>query len=367
MKTKRKITLPLSIALISLLIMLLCVTVGFNFINRQSLNPLINIPNQYLSEVNNKNNILRGGNVIKNGQWIYYRNFSEDGVLYKMKEDGKDKTKLTNNSASYINIVNDFIYYVSVNGIYKVRIDGTRNTKIRDFKDDNKYKTKTEFKDLSIYKNEFYNLYAANDRLYFVDSTRAPVDDGYKILVSIDTDGKNEKLHQTGTNIEGFIIDKDFIYYWGSFHVGGLYKMKLDDTNKVILTKSFITNVSLLKNQFYFITNDFDNPEVSQRIFKTTDGFRTEKLLQIPSKITNMNVISENIYYSTLHNPKTLYKANLEGNNISEVCNFEDKISNINFDGQCLYVVSKSDNFQGTAKSLMYKLKPSGQEIKLFN
>ena len=367
MNAKRKIKLPLNIALILLLIMLLCVTVGFNFIKKQSIKPLLNIPNQYLSEINNVNTILSGGNVVKSGRWIYYKNFSENGMLYKMKEDGKNKTRLTNNIASYINIIDDFIYYVSCNGIYKVRTDGTGNMKIRDFKDDNKYKTNTKFKDVSIYKNEFYNLYAIGKRLYFIDSTRAPIDDGYKILISIDTDGKNERLHETGTNVEGFITYKGFIYYWGSFHVGGLYKMKLDDTNKVALTKSFITNVSLLKNQFYFLTYDFDNPEVSQRVFRTTDEFRTEKLLQISSKITNMSVTYGNIYYSTLDNPKTLYKADLEGNNVSEVCTFENEISNINYDGQCLYVVSNSNDAQGTTKSLMYKLKPSGQEMKLVN
>ena len=341
MNIKKITKLPLGIALILLLIMILGVTVGFKS-----------------DEISHGNNILSGGYVTKAGKWIYYKNFSKNGVLYKMKEDGSSRIKLTNNVASYINVVDEWIYYVSSNGIYKVKVDGTKNTKIRDFKDDNKYKTNTVFNDLSSYKNEFYNLYAVGNKLYFIDYTMAPMDDGYKILVSIDIDGKNEKLHNTGTNIEGFIVQQDFMYYWGSFHLGGLYKMKLDDSNKKNLTKLFITKVSVLKNQFYFVTSDFDNIDVNGQLFKTTDEFSSKKMLKIPSKIACMNATSENIYYSTLDNPKTLYKANLDGSNIIKISTFNNQISNIIFDGQWVYVLSKST---------MYRVKPNKQDIKLLN
>ena len=43
--------------------------------------------------------------------WIYYSNGSDAGKLYKIKIDGTQKSKVSNDSISGISILGDFIYY----------------------------------------------------------------------------------------------------------------------------------------------------------------------------------------------------------------------------------------------------------------
>ena len=90
-------------------------------------------------------------------------------------------------------------------------------------------------------------------------------------------------------------------------------------------------------------------------------------MLQISSKVICMNVTYENIYYCTVDNRKVLYKANLDGSNIVEVCTLDNEISNITFDGQWVYVVSTLYNAEGTTKATMYRMKPNGEELKIYN
>ena len=61
------------------------------------------------------------------GDWIYYSNVSDDYKLYKIKTDGTGKTKINDDDAMFINIVGEWIYYGtgSETDTIKVKIDGT--------------------------------------------------------------------------------------------------------------------------------------------------------------------------------------------------------------------------------------------------
>lgn len=60
------------------------------------------------------------------GEWIYYA--KPDGV-YKMKVDGMEETKLTEDKGVYyVNVDGDSIYYSSYNGLYKVNTNGLQKT-----------------------------------------------------------------------------------------------------------------------------------------------------------------------------------------------------------------------------------------------
>ena len=74
---------------------------------------------------NSNGNIVNGGQVAKNDDWIYYGLC--DG-LYKCKEDGTEQEKLfsiSNGGGVYnINVIDDNIYYGG-SGVYKIKTDGT--------------------------------------------------------------------------------------------------------------------------------------------------------------------------------------------------------------------------------------------------
>lgn len=65
--------------------------------------------------------------------WIYYRNNSDNGRIYKIRVDGSDRTKVNEDDSSCLNVVGEWIYYRnnSDNGsIYKIHVDGSTRTKI---------------------------------------------------------------------------------------------------------------------------------------------------------------------------------------------------------------------------------------------
>ncbi len=82
---------------------------------------------------NTPGNIANGGYAAAQGSWIYYSSKSE-GKMYKEKKDGSEKTAVTNDSASDINVIGDWIYYKNNSdsgSIYKIKADGTGKTKAK--------------------------------------------------------------------------------------------------------------------------------------------------------------------------------------------------------------------------------------------
>lgn len=75
---------------------------------------------------------LEQGLVVEDG-WIYYINKSDGGKLYKVKTDGIDKTKLTDDKIKTFNVSNGFMYTVEdieSQRLYKMKTDGTEKTKM---------------------------------------------------------------------------------------------------------------------------------------------------------------------------------------------------------------------------------------------
>jgi hypothetical protein len=61
--------------------------------------------------------------------WIYYHTFSENGI-YKIRPDGIENTRLSDNKVRIVNVIDDWIYYVNVddnNYIYRMRTDSSDN------------------------------------------------------------------------------------------------------------------------------------------------------------------------------------------------------------------------------------------------
>lgn len=70
------------------------------------------------------------------GGWIYYIS-SPDGLIYKVREDGTENTKIADFQISSTSIVNDKIYYICGDEIlgsqiYSMDLDGTNNERIAD-------------------------------------------------------------------------------------------------------------------------------------------------------------------------------------------------------------------------------------------
>lgn len=67
--------------------------------------------------------------------WVYYRNNSDDGAIYKIRVDGSDRTKVNADNSACINVVGEWIYYRNNSDsgfLYKINVDGTSRTKLHD-------------------------------------------------------------------------------------------------------------------------------------------------------------------------------------------------------------------------------------------
>lgn len=73
------------------------------------------------------------GHILVSEGWIYYKNDSQSGNLYKMRLDGSDKTKLDDTNIWFINVHQDWLYYGSSAGFYKMKKDGTHKVKVADY------------------------------------------------------------------------------------------------------------------------------------------------------------------------------------------------------------------------------------------
>ena len=84
-------------------------------------------------------NIPTGEIIAKDGEWIYYKNKYDRNQVYRIKQDGSEKKRITNDlndSSSYskedkVIYYNGYLYYVGYNGgdkVYKIKGDGTGKT-----------------------------------------------------------------------------------------------------------------------------------------------------------------------------------------------------------------------------------------------
>jgi hypothetical protein len=96
---------------------------------------------------NTAGNIINGGYVAQQGEWIYYSDIDispshayvhdddQNAKLYKMRPDNSDRTKISDDKCQYINVIGDWIFYCNLsdnNKLYKIRANGRDRTKISD-------------------------------------------------------------------------------------------------------------------------------------------------------------------------------------------------------------------------------------------
>lgn len=300
---------------------------------------------------NTMNNLSNYGYVAGQGKWIYYRNFSDNGVIYKMREDGSGKVKLTKNPGSYINVVGEWVYYVSDEGIFKVKTDGGEEKKIRDIKDDNEFLIKTlpqckeantdalsmrllneNIESVKSGKSKAYinNLNVIGDKIYY----RVAINNHFEgFLIEMDVDGRLCKSLQLHISSWHMAMDENSIYYWellSSRNKGPAYKLNLDGSNEAELIKNvekfaFIQGKGNSQYKWYAISDvTFDGTDI---YFNSLGGqgklcFKQDK----DNNVTEVNISNEGkreyaeamnayngfLYYST---EEGIFKIKSDGSN----------------------------------------------------
>jgi hypothetical protein len=220
--------------------------------------------------------------------WVYYRSGREDGKIYKIKTDGTERTQLSADSSTHILVRGDWIYYVNqADGakIYKIRVDGTERTKLNEdhsssinlignwiyyqnMTDQHKpYRVRIDGTERAeLNDTSAHGMIILGDLIYF----RNPADENRIYRMGIDGSNKT-KLSENPTS--KFNVSDGWVYYTTVDTPGGdLYKMRLDGTSKTFLNEEFVTNIIIFGEWIYYT-------RIEKMVFRIkTDGTQKQTL-----------------------------------------------------------------------------------------
>lgn len=254
---------------------------------------------------NTNGNIINFGYVAKDGDYIYYSESGDSDKLYRAKSVGEELTKISDDSAIFINVFKGYIYYTNLsdnNSLYRIKLDGTDRKKLTSkgfintiVQDDWIYCTDDE--ELNIYKISLdgsiikklnseasLNLNITDDRIYYNN-----LDDSLKIYrISKDGTGKTKVLNDTAGYIN---VVEDTIYYLNLDDQAKIYKVKTDGTGKTKVYNIPSGYLNLADNgRLYFL--DFS---VNHTAY--IDTLDNEKLNPLQNSGHFLNVIDEYVYH----------------------------------------------------------------------
>ncbi|MDP4088748.1 MAG: DUF5050 domain-containing protein [Bacillota bacterium] len=180
---------------------------------------------------NTAGNIQNKGLASKQGDCIYY---STASGLFKIKLDGTDRTKLDSRAAEYINVIGEWMFFISEPGICRIKTDGSCYN--------------------VIYKNQGQHLYSSlqvmDDYIYVLEDNR---------LIRLKTDGGDYQVAEED-DVIAFEVDREWIFYY-KINPMGLFKMKMDGTNRTMVTEEPMYSFVEYDGVIYYIRGGFGEME----------------------------------------------------------------------------------------------------------
>jgi hypothetical protein len=258
---------------------------------------------------NTYNNLIDGGTIAERENWIYY---STNTGLYKMTKDGSDTTKLYDKPVSSINIMGEWVYFITEDKqVLKINTDGST---VQDLTSDGKKfdlafvtknhlyfysfsgKTKmymqnidgTNLKELPtpflITSAQDGDIYALKEESRNVSPEASLYTESYN---KYDTEGNvKEKLQEIEVRQEALYspIADGKIYY--KKRPSGLYSYNMTDKTETQIIKDMITDYSIYNGYIYYLIlqdQDVDPQSGQPNIYKVAlDGSGKEKVAALP-------------------------------------------------------------------------------------
>lgn len=322
-----------------------------------------------LYEVNkkgkNKNIVIQDKVIYPNiiGDWIYYINTSDRNTIYKITTDGKYNFKINNKFARTLNVGKNKIYFSNYNGTYFMNNDGSfeniisydysdniligenyifliTDDKIIKHNQDNGYLEKIyeidSLNGIGLEEDELYlleekysqGLYIYNPdndnkimligEAYDIETVEYPyiyykVNDDNLVKYNIENEKSEIVINKNFYELYG-IID-DYIYY--SDILCGLCKIKLDGTDKSVLTDTSMARVTVDESGIYYLESYFGSIEDFYKI--NLDGSGKKTIIDDLDKGCHFAycIYEDYIYYPQR---KGLYRIKTDGTDKSKLC-----------------------------------------------
>lgn len=297
-------------------------------------NEFVNLTLNVMERGNSCGNLVNGGYTAVKDEWVYYSDINySNGALYKKKPDGTGRVKLSDDSAAYINIVGDWLYYVNQNDkiIYKIKTDGTGRASIgpdkadsitvigeyiyyKDFSTGYFYRMKTDGSGKLCLISESASCINVNGRwIYYLDH--------YWQIKKVGIDGSSPEL-MSSLEADNLIYDGGYLYYI-ALDTSPVHKMKDDGTGDTLLSGNNAYRFNLDSQHIYYsVVNE---PSQGYSIYSMMKDGSGETKLDNTSAVGWININGSNIFYLTGENQ--IYKMKNDGS--SKMC-FDYTVLNIN-------------------------------------
>ena len=206
--------------------------------------------------------------------WVYYRNDSDSGAMYRIRTDGTQREKLVTGDCSYITVTEDWIYYIAY-----VSADKTGHL----------MRLRTDLSGAKQTLNEDCKRMALDgDWIYYLDGANAN-------LYKIQTDGRGRALVTDQDVCYALNVEDGWIYYQNGVDGDTLYRIRPDGTGREQVLAQDTEYLNVSGGWVYYALDVGDTEEGSELWRVRTDGSGAEKLAD--TSCLRLNVAGGWLYF----------------------------------------------------------------------
>lgn len=217
--------------------------------------------------------------------WIYYiKNqkpvYNYRGEIYRIKKDGTNRERLINSVSKDMVVVNDWIFFINIddgNSIYKCKKDGSQITRVIDKK--------------------CFGLQYENGHIYYISETDPKKFSLFRHNISL-----NESSVKILDEIDDYIVYNGYIF--GSNENNGIFRVKTDGTSYSKIFSKPIGSFSIHDGYIYCSSVDAEyfvkGKGRSNYIYKMNLDGKEQTILpnkDVFNRYTVVGIVGDYIYY----------------------------------------------------------------------
>ncbi len=218
-------------------------------------------------------NMSAGGLAAVQGKWAYFSSQGDEGKLYKIDlVIPSDRQKLCDDSAGFINVLGDTIYYRNGsdgNSLYSIRADGAERTKLG--------------------SDAVDWLSVENGWVYFGTES-----DGEAGLYRVKTDGTERTLLVPVLTKYPY-VSGEWVYYVSKKDEGSLWRVPAGGGEPQKLIDGFVYSYTIADGRLYYLA---DAEKWLAVYAAEADGSAKKEIYTVAGKISTFNVFKGNLFVS---------------------------------------------------------------------
>lgn len=239
------------------------------------------IMNEEYVNGNTAGNLYNGGLFCEHDGTIYFSNPSDNGKLYSMDSNGNNLKKLSQDVATYINVDDNYIYYIRNNS------NNDLNYSFVAFHTNALVRTNKNGKQLALLDTE-PSLYAAllGNYIYYIHYDKEDASTLYKVCIN----GKEQK-QVANEAIYTCNTDGQYFYYSGMITDGSIHRFDTSNDTSQIIYNGNTFHPIINGNNFYYIDGNANNAIVHTNLQFENQTYVTH------DSVDTYNVHGDTIYY----------------------------------------------------------------------